>query len=189
MRHYIRYDSDGALIGCDTHSRGWPLGADPRDPDTTNGAALRVRGRRLLGKVPYEGWAAYDCPCGRSVVSCQCAYRLLPDHYFNGTVLFPKPALTIEVDGAVILDGKLSAVPNSQVLVVLKAATPDGHEVVVSDFVGNLSPLLTEPLTMSFNGGVTESVGLTVPPQGISSSVRGISRYVRGFSLTLQGWA
>ena len=189
MRHYIRYNSIGVLVGCDTRTHGWPVGADPRDPNTEDSAAIWIQKRRSNSKAPYAGWAAYDCPCTRSVGSCHCASKMLPDHYFNGTVLFPKPALTVEVDGFPVVGGRLTATSDSQVVLVLRAAVPEGCEVVVADTRGNLSSVLAEPATLVFSNGTTAPLHLTVPSQGISSSIKGINKYVRSFVLTLQGWA
>jgi hypothetical protein len=187
MRHYIRYGLDGDLVGCDTCTEGWSPDADPRDPNTTDRVAQGLRKRREEMNPTFSGWAAYDCPCSRTVVSCLCPYNLLPNHYYNGVVIFPKPSLAIEVDGNLIEQDSLTSTPGSTLQITLHAATLDDHIVELVNTSG-LVTLMDGPKELVFNGGVSSAAQLTVPPQGVSGTIRGKSKYVREFCLTITGW-
>lgn len=189
MRHYIRYDSDGELVGCDTRTYGWASGADPRDAGSTDEVAQWLRKYRTESGTPFAGWVDYDCPCSRSVQTCACAHRFAPDHYFNGQVLFPKPALSIELDEATISDSRITASPGAILRLVLLAQTPEGHAVEIADYPTASARLLEQPTTVSFSSGRSAMVELTAPPQGVSGTISGRSKYVRGFALTVLGWA
>jgi len=186
MRHYIRHSSDGELVGCDICTGGWPAHADPRDPDTTDSAARNLR--KYLTHPTFSGWAAYDCPCSAQVVTCQCPFSLLPNHYYNGVVIFPKPSLTLEVDGAPVEGGSLFAVPGSVVSFVIRAAAPDGY-VAYAHYQGESVDPDNAVIVLTFNGGVSAPTELTVPVQGVSNTINGKSKYVREFQLTITGWA
>ena len=187
MRHYLRYSQDGELVGCDTRTFGWPTLADPRDPATSDPVAKWLQSFRLQTTPAFDGWAAYDCPCPRAAGSCPCAYSMVPDHYYNGKVLFPKPTLTVEVDGEPVTTGKVTASPGASVLLQLRAAVPDHHTVRVATARESLaSPL--DACELSFTGGLSTTVELLVPQQGICGTISGKSKYVREFYLTLLGW-
>ena len=110
------------------------------------------------------------------------------DHYYNGIILFPKPALTIEADGNVVTD-ILNVTPSSTVNLVLVAAVPDEHTVDVFETAGMQVSVLESPVTLTFYGGRSGSVQLQVPPQGVSSVVQWTSKYVQTFELVIRGWA
>ena len=187
MRHYLRYDQNGELVGCDTRTFGWPGSADPRDPDTTDAVARWLQTIRT-GAVPaFNGWAAYDCSCSRDVGSCLCPYNLIPNHYFNGKVLFPKPDLTVEVDGIPVGAEKILAPPGATVELRLRASVPDQHVVSVTNVMG-CSVSLLDDCELTFSGGLSSVVEVLAPQQGICGTISGKSKYVREFRLTLLGW-
>jgi hypothetical protein len=181
------YIESGELIGCEIRMGGWPAGADPRDPETSDKAAQLARKQRIELTPEFSGWVDYNCPCSRTSQFCQCPYALIPNHYFNGKVLFPKPALSIKLNDEVVVDGIASAAPESKATLALLAAVPNGHTVVVENAPG--SNLLVEPVMAVFTNGVSTDIAVIVPPQGVVGLLQWRSKYVRTFQLSIRGWA
>jgi len=191
MRHYIRYDGNGELIGCDTRTGGWPVGADPRDSNTSDPTAQWLNKQRVSAGLTCAGWAAYDCPCPRDKQSCLCPYGVVDFHYFNGVVLFPKPQLTVIVNGAPYDGSTVRAAPvvvpaGSTVTLQLLAATIPGHQTELQSVTKDQAAMLTPTLT--FADGQSNVVNLIAPPQGVTGILTGRSKYVRRFFVTIKGW-
>lgn len=187
MRHYIRYSTTGELVGVDVRSFGWADGVDPNDPDTTDKVAKFLRSRRSETQS-HVGWVAYECPCPRSRDACKCPHALIDDHHFNGHVLFPKPELTVLVNG-LPAEQTTNVVPGSDVAIKLLAATPEGHKVTVTPVAGYIGELINAPEILTFSGGESNTLTVVAPQQGITGSVTGRSNYVRRFNVALRGWA
>ena len=187
MRHYLRYDKNGELVGCDTRHGGWPDGADPRDAGTQDLAAQRVRKKRGAGQ--FVSWAAYDCPCPSSERTCLCPHGVLDHHYYNGVVIFPKPQLTVIVDGEPYGGEELRRSPGSTVSLRLVAATTEKHQVLLESVTKDHASLFEGSLALTFVGGQTNTVELIAPPQGVLGAATGRSKYVRKFNVLIRGWA
>lgn len=189
MLHYIRHNDAGELVGCDTRGFGWPDGADPRDPNTTDPVAKLLQQKRENPKYGFSGWVPYTCGCRRKPVSCGCAKMIVSTHYYNGVVLFPKPDLTLEIDG---IDGSTDSIndrtPEAEVDLVLKAAAPDGHEALIVGLPGVYNAL-PETTKVTFSGGRTNLVRITVPPQGVVTTLHTTGKYVKTCIFSIRGWA
>ena len=187
MRQYIFYADDGALLGCELRVGGWPPGADPRDPKTQSRVAQIARKNRIEQSPDFAGWVPYDCPCSTALQACQCSLNLIQNHYYNGKVLFPKPELTVAVEG-VVVNGSSNIAPGAVAELIIRAAAPDGHTVLIKNTAGGV--LLGDgPVTVSFSGGASAPVELTGPPQGVTHYIQWGSKYVRTDQLAIRGWA
>jgi hypothetical protein len=193
MRHFIWYDTNGSLRGVHRHSRGWPDGEDLRDTQATTQKVLKIQ-ERMSREPGFSGFAEYNCLCPSSVFMCTCAHQMLFDHYFDGERIVAKPELLIELGGEVVPtitlvgDNYTDLTPGSTVQLVLKAAVPDGHSVKVSNSPRGV-PLLAEDTYLTFDDGVSESVEVLVPDQGLSGIVGGQTNLIRRFAVVVRGWA
>jgi len=136
----------------------------------------------------FVDWVEYRCGCAKQPVSCSCANKMLGGHYYNGVVLFPKPAMSVEIAGAeASLTDPNDYPAGSTVELVLRGFAPDGHVVEISNLLG-VYEMLPSATPVTFTDGVTPPVQLSVPPQGVVGGVVANSKYVRAFMCLVRGW-
>lgn len=189
VRHLIRYNSEGELVGVDRRMGGWPDDVDPNDPETTNPRAQKLRKTKATSGANFVGWASYRCPCPEHLKTCTCAHHVCQQNYYNGVVIFPKPELRILVNDVEVAD-LASVVPGSNSTLKLVGAIPDGHAVTVHDIAA--TKILSSDdhqVSLTFSGGESDPVEFVAPDQGMSATLAATSKYVRYFILNIRGWA
>lgn len=189
MRHFIWYDTNGSLRGCETRDRGFGPNCDLRDPNTTDPVAVYIRSRRTANPE-FAGFFALDCECDPALISCQCPYNKLSSHYFDAGELHPKPERSVWVNDSILPDGQDEPVdlpPGASAELEISGSIPDGHKLLIKN-VGRVAPfLLAQDTEAAFNNGRV-SVTITVPPQGASGIIVAESRYVRRIRVLVRGW-
>lgn len=194
MKHYLRFDATGKLVGEHKFTGGFPEGCDPSCPDTTDETALWIRGQY----PDTDSYFEYVCPCPSNVRFCKCAQTRTADSYLaGGTVLTPKPVITLVVDSLSVdqntLDSPLVKVPGASITFQLAGAdVPDGTVVEIRRASGGLLPDLAAsfPFNLTFTTGVTEQVTLTAPLHGFTGGLwLAGDKYVNRQFLFVKAWA
>ena len=196
MRSYLTLNADGTFGSGHAANGGFLPENDLTDPNSTSPVVANVK--QLVaarGETP-QGWVAYDCPCPSHVTWCSCVHHRVNDSYLaNGNVVL-KPG-RIGYGGHLLIDGVRNDTTTYQVPASLLANSthtlqyqcadiPDGHTITVMS-APELAPLINAPVTLTFTGGITNTVTFTVPPQMTSGCLLGKSKYVGLFNLFIRG--
>ena len=188
MRHFMRVDADGRLIGVTIRVGGFDEDHALTDPSCAHPLALDQW--KAANTVPnFDRFVEYVCSCDSSVEICPCPHTCLVDNYAEGSVLTAKPALTVLVDDVplpeLIATGPLLRTTGTTISLKLQGSAPDGHQVTLKP--AGTAAIIPAEVVLTFNGGETDTVSLTAPATGMSGKVFSISKYVRQFLVQLKG--
>jgi len=190
MRHFFYTNSEGRLLGTTIKHGGYSDDHDLSDPGCSHPDVIRLL-KHAATVEGFDRFVEYVCPCSSSDVDCPCAHNKVIEFYAEGSVLRPKSALLVLIDGVDI--GPVSAspvvrTPGATVVLKLAADVPDGSQIVLQ--MGGKASIMADGLTLTFAGGETPEVNLTAPALGMTGRVIGIgSKFVRQFSAQLKGGA
>jgi len=187
MRHYLWYDATGEIRGRSKNINGFS--GDPLDSGTSDPEALDIRDYMLnkLGFGIVDG-IAYDCSCIIGTEDCEHDAEALVGNYVSGGNLTQKLSAVLKLDGAVTPSSQdpVDLTPGAVVSFTVEAAVPDSHTLTLLEEGVALSQ--TTPV-LTFTGGVSNSVQLTIPPQGMSGKLGGADKLLGLFVINLRGWA
>lgn len=184
MRHYLLVNTNGEVIGPATHPGGFSGDLALSDPGCAH--PLVANHYKSAQKAPgFDRFVMYECSCPDSDLDCQCVHARTSDTYADGHVLKPKPTLTVLIDDVPVAgQDPVPVSPGATVVLKLRSAAPDGHQITVRP-CGLVSILLTETL-LTFTDGETDGVTLTGPTHAMTGSVGGLSKYVPSFNVHLR---
>lgn len=190
MKHFLRINHNGEIIGSISTKGGFSDEHDMSDPN--NNHPIVVAQRKLEeGQPDFARHLTYECPCPRETETCKCVHNYKKMAYVDDGVLVGKPVLTVLVDGEPATTnydrGSVERTPRSTVKFKLAASVPDGHRVLLKS--RGPSHILRQDVELVFTGGTTQEIDLTSPAHGMSGWVVGLSKYVRPFRLELRSWA
>lgn len=188
MRHFYSVNADGDILGTCVRPEGFQDDHDLSDPGCEH--PLVIDHRRLSANIPeFDRFVEYVCQCPSSIEHCTCATTNLTEFYAEGSVLTPKPALTVVIDGAAlgspVSGDPLVRGPGATVTFQLQADVPDGHQVTVR--TGGPASVLPAEAVLTFTAGQTPEIDLTAPGHNMVGGVAGRSKYVRRFCVQLRG--
>ena len=170
MRYWLWKKSSGEIGGEAIIGGGWPDSFDFNDPDTLDETGLAVRGQ-LIAVEGFDSFVSYDCPCDPSVVWCQCSTARCADSRVENDVLVTKPDFAILLDGVEVDHLSVTdKAPNATVTLQLSGSVPDGVVVNAHNTIP-VDLLQTSPTALTFNGGVTNTINLVAPSQGMKAGL------------------
>ncbi len=174
MRHYLWYDTNNQIQGEMLFEGGWPIGADPSDPASTHEAA--VANRDHFTALPnFGGIIDYNCPCPPSDRFCDCARQQVDGCYIDGASLAVKEAINFVIDGNSVSHNNNRDAPHllaadAAFTLRLSGSLPDDTQITLDNCAGGVE-LLSTPQVLTFAGGATNTLNLTVPSAGQTGGV------------------
>ena len=173
MKHWLWIKKDGSVGGCEIFSGGWSDEHDLNDDgDATHGTVKFIRGLRL--KEPdFSHFIEYSCDCAADEPGCQCPSLAVIHKLFVDGKLVEKPAFDVVLDGVVIpATQPVDRPPGSTPSLQLRGPMPDGTVVEAIDHPrANVCMLERSPANLTFTGGVTNTIQLSVPIKGMIGRV------------------
>lgn len=170
MRHWLWYKTSGEIGGEALIGGGWDNSFDFNDSGTLDPTALNSY--NYLSSLPgFSGFIAYDCVCDPVIVWCQHATEQVANCRVAGDTLEEKPDYVLLVDGVTIDSLTITdKTPATTVTLQLSGALPD-DTIIEAINLGNTHLLQTSPTLLTFSGGVTNTINLVTPSQGIVGKI------------------
>lgn len=190
MKHFFFYDSNGLIRGHGQSLPGWGPDCDPNDPNTPCELGRALHQSQIV-KYGYAGAVSWDCPCPYVPVgtdtNCTC-YSEITDYYVENGALTLKPIVKVYIDNILVPNvSTINKTPGSWLNFRLEADVPNGHQLFFHTAGAALS--VEEQLSVTFDDGVSTSILLKAPAQGLVGHIGNYDQYVRPVYLTVRGWA
>lgn len=177
MRTWYGYDAQGRLRSIESHTGGWPEGADFNNPASHPSLAGIVAERRTRG---INAFYMYDCPCLPTANVCSCHNTFMSTYYIEGGEAKLKPVTTLKING-VAYQRRAQVPVGATFTVQVVGLVPNGAEAQVVFTIPPSEPVET---SLPFTDGATEELVVSVPLPGMGT-VGCWGKFVRSAGVTV----
>lgn len=177
MRYYFGHDSNGVLISTEATTGGFSEEHRLDNPVCGHPLVDFHRKTRLDRNPEVVGFIGYDCPCdGDAPRVCGCACvnkKRLTGRVKDGKLVDkPTPIMTLDGIPVEVSEKPIVKKPGARVLIAFQVSEEAENSIlIVSGGKSQAQLSLCLPKNLAVTKGITPTIELVVPAQGISSSL------------------